>query len=151
MSYASLFLVNGNFTRLQGLFKCADSFCHFLQQFSQNPQMHLIKSQGLLHLQVPWMVSELILSYNRWSFIVPDLGLALCNLVSMVGILAGEDWGKKKLLSTSAFSLFWVIRSQIFFWEGLDSPWSSFYHQHIYRTFSYCPWRYRWDLILSEL
>ena len=52
--YVSPFPVNGNFTGLPGLLKYDGGWLsHFICQFPQDPWMHLIRSHGLVHLQVP--------------------------------------------------------------------------------------------------
>ena len=46
---------------------------------------------GLVHLQVPWMVSNLVFSYSGRFFILPVPALAVCNLSGVAGALAAED------------------------------------------------------------
>jgi len=48
-------------------------------------------SHGLVQLQVPKMVLNLIFSYSGQFFILLFLAFAFCNLVSVAGALAGED------------------------------------------------------------
>lgn len=38
---------------------------HFIRQMLQDPQMHLIRSHGLVHVQLPYMFLNLIFSYCR--------------------------------------------------------------------------------------
>jgi len=52
--------------------------------------MHLIGSHGLMQLQVPKMVLNLIFSYSG-QFILPVPAFAVCELGGVAGALAGED------------------------------------------------------------
>lgn len=62
----------------------------------QDPRMHLIRSQGLEHLQVPQMVSNLIFSYCQQFFILPVLAMPSATWAA-AGAFAGEDQGNKCL------------------------------------------------------
>jgi len=53
--------------------------------------MHLIKSQGLVDLQVPQMVWNLIFSYSGQFFTLPVSAFAICSLGGVAGALAGDD------------------------------------------------------------
>jgi len=53
--------------------------------------MHLIRSHGLVHLHVPWMVSDLIFTCGGLFFILSVPVFAFCNLSSMGGSLASDQ------------------------------------------------------------
>jgi len=53
--------------------------------------MYLIMSHGLVHLQVPYMVLNLIFSYSELFFILQFPAFAICDLGQVAGALAGED------------------------------------------------------------
>lgn len=90
------FSVSGNFIRLLWHLEYNGQWLsNFLHQLSQAPQMHLIRSCGFVHLQMPQIFSNLTFSYSRQFFILPVSDFALCDLSSVVGALAGEVWDKK--------------------------------------------------------
>lgn len=73
--------------------------------------MHLIMSHRLVHLQVPYMILNLI--FCSRFLILPVRATAFCDLGRVAGTLAGEDQGKKSL-SALDISMSWVTRSNVF-------------------------------------
>jgi len=53
--------------------------------------MHLIRPHGLVCLQVPYAVSNLVFSYSGQLFILPVPAFAFCNLGGVARALAVED------------------------------------------------------------
>ena len=72
--------------------------------------MDFIQSHGLMHLQVPQMVPNLIFSYCGLFFILIDPAFACCSLGGVVGALAGEDRGEKVI---QHLSLLHVLGDQV--------------------------------------
>ena len=67
--------------------------------------MHLIKSHGLVHLQFPEMVFNLIFSYSGEFFILLVPVFAFSDLDSVAGALASEDRDKKAVKYLSLFHI----------------------------------------------
>lgn len=91
---------------------------NYICQLPQELQMHLTGSHGPLHLQVPWMFSNLIFFYSRQFFILPVPAFAFHNFGGVAGTLASENRSKKVVEYTSASSMSWVTTSPISFWRG---------------------------------
>lgn len=112
--------VSGNFTWLPWLLKYNGKWLsHFIHQFLQDPQMHLIRCHGLGHLQVPWMVSNLFFSYSfpHFSrFCLFILWLERCGWSTC--------WSRQRQKShrMKAFSISWVTRYPDPFWREPTFP-----------------------------
>lgn len=78
-------------------------------------------SSELVHVQLPHMVSKMILSYDRWD-LIPQPALRFRDSRDMERAIVSENWGKK-LFSTSGFSTSVVTRSPL-----------SYHEKHIFFT-----------------
>ena len=70
----SLFPVTGDFTWLPWLFWYhAEWFCNCISQFPLEFGMHLTRSHGLVYVQIPQIVLNLVVSCDRRAFNLPVL------------------------------------------------------------------------------
>lgn len=91
------------------------SWC--VSQLPQNSRMHLIRTHTL-NVQVSQMVTSLIHAYRGRDVAPPVPTFWTIHWKAVWRAVISEDWGKK-LLSTSAFSLFFYYLAHVdvdFFW-----------------------------------
>ena len=74
--------------------------------------MNLVSSRGLVYVQVPYMVSNLIFSYDKQDFVPPVPAVRFGDLRDVAREIASENWGKK-MWSTSCFSMSVVNRTPV--------------------------------------
>lgn len=89
-------LVTRVFAWLLWLFKYDGEWLgNYIIQFPQDPGMYLIGSHGLVYIQVPQVVLNLIFSYSWRDLISPVPALRFRDLREVGGEITIENWGKK--------------------------------------------------------
>lgn len=111
--------------------------------------MSLIRVNGLMHLQVFWVVLTL-LSYSGRFFIVSVPVFVFCDFGRWLELLLVMSRAKK-WLSASAFSISQVTRSLFSFWRGPTFSLVFLFSWHIQRNFSCCAWHHWPDYSLRAL
>lgn len=94
---------------------------NYISQFPQDPEIPLLESHGLVYVQILQVVLNLIFSYDGKDFSPQVPSLRLMGLRNVGRVIISYKWGKKKLLSTSAFCMYMVISSFLFIWKILKT------------------------------